>query len=163
MNCVILLTQLLLNSQQSANIRRCIRRYRQAAGKEPSSPQTRADEELLEEYTRTLADEPFLLFDSGPVDDRIFLQYADHHHHYVPSVVNRSAVMDLHRSRSCATLILSCYDIFFHSLMLSVHIVLGPPRPLLPFILPSISSHCTPFPLIIFLLLCLQNIDISSF
>ena len=27
------------------------------------------------------------------------------HHHYVPSVVNRSAVMDLHRSRSCATLI----------------------------------------------------------
>ena len=30
-----------------------------------------------------------------------------HHHHYVPSVVNRSAVMDLHRSRSCATLIQS--------------------------------------------------------
>ena len=27
------------------------------------------------------------------------------HHHYVPSVVNRSAVMDLHRSRSCATLL----------------------------------------------------------
>ena len=27
--------------------------------------------------------------------------YVDvHHHHYVPSVVNRSAVMDLHRSRS---------------------------------------------------------------
>ena len=34
-------------------------------------------------------------------------------HHYVPSVVNRSAVMDLHRSRSCATLIQSfVYDIF---------------------------------------------------
>ena len=72
-----------------------------------------------------------------------------HHHHYVPSVVNRSAVMDLHRSRSCATLIQSLYDIFVHSLMLSVHIVLGLPRPLLPFILPSISNHCTPFPLLI--------------
>ena len=36
-------------------------------------------------------------------------------HHYVPSVVNRSAVMDLHRSRSCATLIQSLYDIFVHS------------------------------------------------
>ena len=72
-----------------------------------------------------------------------------HYHHYVPSVVNRSAVMDLHRSRSCATLIQSLYDIFVHSLMLSVHIVLGLPRPLLPFILPSISNRCTPFPLII--------------
>ena len=72
-----------------------------------------------------------------------------HHHHYVPSVVSRSAVMDLHRSRSCATLIQSLYDIFVHSLMLSVHNVLGLPRPLLPFILPSISNRCTPFPLII--------------
>ena len=72
-----------------------------------------------------------------------------HHHHYVPSVVNRSAVMDLHRSRSCATLIQSLYDIFVHSLMLSVHIVLGLPRPLLPFILPSISNRCIPSPLII--------------
>ena len=72
--------------------------------------------------------------------------YIIHHHHYVPSVVNRSAVMDLHRSRSCATLIQSLYDIFVHSLMLSVHIVLSLPRPLLPFILPSISNHCTPFP-----------------
>ena len=71
------------------------------------------------------------------------------HHNYVPSVVNRSAVMDLYRSRSCATLIQSLYDIFVHSLMLSVHIVLGLPRPLLPFILPSISNRCTPFPLII--------------
>ena len=71
-----------------------------------------------------------------------------HHHHYVPYVVNRSAVMDLHRSRSCATLIQSLYDIFVHSLMLSVHIVLGLPRPLLPFILPSISNRCTPSPLI---------------
>ena len=71
------------------------------------------------------------------------------HHHYVPSVVNRSAVMDLHRSRSCATLIQSLYDIFVHSLMLSVHIVLGLPRPLLPFILPSISNRCIPSPLII--------------
>ena len=52
-----------------------------------------------------------------------------HHHHYVPFVVNRSAVTDLHRSRSCATLIQSLYDIFVHSLMLSVHIVLGLPRP----------------------------------
>ena len=74
-----------------------------------------------------------------------------YHHHYVPSVVNRSAVMDLHRSRSCATLIQSLYDIFVHSLMLSVHIVLGPPphRPLLPFIFSSISNRRTPFPLII--------------
>ena len=80
------------------------------------------------------------------------------HHHYVPSVVNRSAVMDLHRSRSCATLIQSLYDIFVHSVMLSVHIVLGLPRPLLLFILPSISNRCTPSPLIIF-----QNIDISFF
>ena len=55
----------------------------------------------------------------------------------------------LHRSRSCATLIQSLYDIFVHSLMLSVHIVLGLPRPPLPFILPSISNRCTPSPLII--------------
>ena len=71
------------------------------------------------------------------------------HHHYVPCVVNKSAVMDFHRSQSCATLIQSLYDIFVHSLMLSVHIVLGLPRPLLPLILPSISNRCTPFPLII--------------
>ena len=89
-----------------------------------------------------------------------------HHHHYVPSVVNRSAVMDLHRSRSCATLIQSLYDIFVHSLMLSVHIVLGLPRPLLPFILPSISNRCTPSPLIIcpkywhFLFLIVFSIDL---
>ena len=51
-----------------------------------------------------------------------------HHPHYVPSVVNRSVVMDFHRSRSRATLIQSLYDIFVHSLMLSVHIVLGLPR-----------------------------------
>ena len=72
------------------------------------------------------------------------------HHHCVPSVVNRSAVMDLHRSRSCATLMQSLYDISVHSLMLSVHIVLGLPRPLLPFILPSISNRGTPSPLIIY-------------
>ena len=47
----------------------------------------------------------------------------------MPYVVNRSAVMDLHRFRSCATLIQSLYDIFVHSLMLLVHIVLGPPPP----------------------------------
>ena len=91
------------------------------------------------------------------------------HHHYVPSVVNRSAVMDLHRSRSCATLIQSLYDIFVHSLMLSVHIVLGLPRPLLPFILPSISNRCTPSPLIIcpkywhFLFLIVFNNDLLVF
>ena len=51
---------------------------------------------------------------------------------------NRSAVMDLHRSWSCATLIQSLYNIFVNSLMLSVHIVLSLPRPLLSFILPSI-------------------------
>ena len=94
---------------------------------------------------------------------------SSHHHHYVPFVVNRSAVMDLHRSRSCATLIQSLYDIFVHSLMLSVHIVLGLPRPLLPFILPSISNRCTPFPLIIcqkywhFLLLIVFNNDLLVF
>ena len=70
-------------------------------------------------------------------------------------VVNRSAVIELHRSRSCATLIQSLYDIFVHSLMLSVHIVLGLPRLLLPFILPSITNR--------FLLLYFQNIDISFF
>ena len=90
----------------------------------------------------------------------------NHYHHYVPSVVNRSAVMDLHRSQSCATLIQSLYDIFVHSLMLSVHIVPGLPRPFLPFILPSISNRCTPFPLIIcpkywyFLFLIVFNNDL---
>ena len=73
----------------------------------------------------------------------------NHHHHYVPSVVNRTGVMDLHRSRSCASLIQSLNDIFVHSLMLSVHIVIGLLGPLLPFILPSISNRCTPSPLII--------------
>ena len=63
-----------------------------------------------------------------------------HSFHYVPSVVNRSAVMDLHRSRSCATLIQSLYDIFVHSLMLSAHIVLGLPRPLLCTITKFIQS-----------------------
>ena len=92
-----------------------------------------------------------------------------HHHYYVPSVVNRSAVMDLHRSWSCATLIQSLYDIFVHSFMLSVHIVLGLPRPLLPFILPSISNRCTPSPLIIcpkywhFLILIVFNNDLLVF
>ena len=95
--------------------------------------------------------------------------FLNHHHHYVPSVVNRSAVMDLHRSRSCATLIQSLYDIFVHSLMLSVHIVLGLPRPLLPFILPSISNRCIPSPLIIcpkywhFLFLIVFNNDLLVF
>ena len=50
-----------------------------------------------------------------------------YHHHCVPSVVNRSAVIDLHRSRSCATLMQSLY-VFVHSLM---YIVLSLPRPLL--------------------------------
>ena len=91
------------------------------------------------------------------------------HHHYVPSIVNRSAVMDLHCSRSCATLIQSLCDIFVHSLMLSVHIVLGLPRPLLPFILPSIRNRCTPSPLITcpkywhFLLLIVFNNDLLVF
>ena len=77
--------------------------------------------------------------------------------------------MDLHRSRSCATLIQSLYDIFVHSFMLSVHIVLGLPRPLLPFILPSISNRCTPSPLIIcpkywhFLFLIVFNNDLLVF
>ena len=77
--------------------------------------------------------------------------------------------MDLHRSRSCATLIQSLYDIFVHSLMLSVHIVLGLPRPLLPFILPSISNRCIPSPLIIcpkywyFLFLIVFNNDLLVF
>ena len=92
-----------------------------------------------------------------------------HHHPYVPSVVNRSAVMDLHCSRSCATLMQSLNDIFVHSLMLSVYIVLGLPRPLLPFILPSISNRCTPSPLIIcpkywhFLFLIAFNNDLLVF
>ena len=91
------------------------------------------------------------------------------HHHYVPSVVNRSAVMDLHRSRSCATLIQSLYDIFLHFLMLSVHTVLGLPCPLLPFILSSITNRCTPFPLIMypkywhFLFLIVFNNDLLVF
>ena len=49
------------------------------------------------------------------------------------------------------------YYIFVHSLMLSVHIVLGLPRPLLPFILPS-AIVVPRFPL-----LYVQNIDISFF
>ena len=64
--------------------------------------------------------------------------------------------MDLHRSRSCATLMQSLYDIFVHSLMLSVHIVLGLPRPFLPLsFLPSaiVVPHL--------LLLYVQNIDTS--
>ena len=59
------------------NIRRCVRRYRQVAGNAPANPQTRADLELPEEYTRTLAGQPFLLFDSGPVEDRILLLSTD--------------------------------------------------------------------------------------
>ena len=69
-------------------------------------------------------------------------------HHHVPSVVNRSAVMDLHRSRSCATLMQSLYDIFVHSLILSVNIVLGSP-PSSSTIYPSFHQQCTQSPLII--------------
>ena len=49
------------------------------------------------------------------------------------------------------------------------HFVLGLPRPLLPFILPSISNRCTPFPLIIcpnywhFLFLMIFNNDLFWF
>ena len=69
-------------------------------------------------------------------------QIGQSHLHCVPSVVNESAaVMDLHRSRSFTTVIRSfLYDIFVHSLILSVHIVLGLSRPL-PIMLPSISNH----------------------
>ena len=81
-----------------------------------------------------------------------------HHHHYVSSVVNRSAVSDLHRSRSCATLIQSLYDIFVHSLMLSVHIVLS--HPVLFYHLSFLPSAII---LPRFLLLHVQNIDISFF
>ena len=38
---------------------------------------------------------------------------SDIHHRCVPSVVNGSAVMDLHRSRSCATLIQSLFGTIF--------------------------------------------------
>ena len=74
------------------------------------------------------------------------------HHHNVSSVVNRSAVMDLHRSRSCATLMQSLYDIFAHSWMLSVHIVLFYQLSFLP---SAIVPHL--------LLLYVQNIDIYFF
>ena len=89
-----------------------------------------------------------------------------HRHHCLSSVVSRSAVMGFHRSRSRATLIQSLYDIFVHSL---VHIVLGLPRPLLPFILPSISNRCRLFLLIIypkywhFLFLIVFNNDLLVF
>ena len=92
-----------------------------------------------------------------------------HSFHYVPSIVNWSDVVNLHRSRSCVTMLQSLYDIFVHSLLLSVHIVLGLPRPLLPFILPTISNRCTPSPLIIrpkywhFLFLILFNINLLLF
>ena len=59
------------------SIHRCIRHYRHDAGNAPANPQTRADLELPEEYIRTLACEPFLLFDSGIVDDRILLFSTD--------------------------------------------------------------------------------------
>ena len=72
-----------------------------------------------------------------------------HHHHYMSSVVNRSALLDLHRSQFCATLIQSLHDVFVPSFMLSVYTVLGLPRPLLSFILPSSSNRCTRSPLII--------------
>ena len=100
---------------------------------------------------------------------KLLKNYRGSSFHYVPFVINRSAVMDLHLSRSCATLIQSLYDIFVHSLMLSVHIVLSLPRPLLPFILPSSSNRCTLFPLIIcpkywhFLFLIVFNNDLLVF
>ena len=52
--------------------------------------------------------------------------------------------MDLHRSRSCATLIQSLYDIFCLFLDVIRPHYSRSPRPLLPFILPSISNRCTP-------------------
>ena len=48
------------------------------------------------------------------------------HHHYDPSAVNRSAVMDLHRSRSCATLIQSLSDIFVQTVYSEVKTKMDP-------------------------------------
>ena len=54
-------------------IRRGIRRYRQVLGNPPAIPQNRGDIVLPERYTQTEANEPFLMFDSGPDDDRILM------------------------------------------------------------------------------------------
>ena len=50
-----------------SNIHCCERQYRQKCGNALVNLQTRADMELPEEFTRTLAGQPFLLFDSGSV------------------------------------------------------------------------------------------------
>ena len=66
--------------------------------------------------------------------------------------------MDLHRSRSCATLMQSLYDIFVYSLMLFVHIVLG---------LPVLCYHLSFLPSAIVVphlfLLYVQNIEFPFF
>ena len=58
--------------------------------------------------------------------------------------IKGKAVMDLHRSRSCATLLQSLYDTFVHSFY---HLSFLPA--------PIVAPH--------FLLLYVQNIDISFF
>ena len=79
------ITQELCDSTESAavelpvihNICCCIRRYHQVAGNVPANLQTSIDLVLPEEFTHTLADEPFLLFGSSPVEDQILLFSTD--------------------------------------------------------------------------------------
>ena len=63
--------------------------------------------------------------------------------HVVLSARSRSAVMALHKVRSCASLTHSAdYLLLVHPLISSIHILLGLPRCLLPCTFPSSNNFC---------------------
>ena len=69
-----------------------------------------------------------------------------HHHHHVPSSCRGLDAMVLHSWRCCACLTAWWYSSPVHLVMFVVHFVLGLPRPLEPFTLPSKTVRCSVSP-----------------
>ena len=68
------------------------------------------------------------------------------HHHHVPSSCRGLDAMVLHSWRCCACLTAWWYSSPVHLVMFVVHFVLGLPRPLKPFTLPSKTVRCSVSP-----------------
>ena len=67
-----------------------------------------------------------------------------HHHHLVSSAPSSWTIMDLHCFLLYAFFTHSAYPSSVHSLMLSIHIVLGLPLTRFPLCFPSSNNLCIP-------------------
>ena len=91
----------------------------------------------------------------------VAIQYACDHHHHVPSSCRGLDAMVLHSWRCCACLTAWWYSSPVHLVMFVVHFVLGLPRPLESFTLPSKTVRCSASPF--WRMMCLKYIVVFLF